>query len=207
MRRLAHLAKQTLRGTVSPVIEPVLTRQSALTPAAAWAACKIAPSVSPTAFESRSISALPELLPSKHDTDPEQHFSDQAPQHEESKESEAANHRRLSEMQGAASRQKLSRLKMQLPSSEETLERLQSHNNTSCSGQSLPERPALHWREVVEGLRQQNEQTDLRGERMLTDTFGCVSPPSIHRAVPACALIPRSVISISSISTNLNPHT
>lgn len=77
-------------------------------------------------------------------------------------------------MQRAASSQG-SRRKLQLPSAEETMERLQAHRSASCSGDSQQEAPALHWREFVEGLRQQTEHAELTGAQMLTDTFGCVA--------------------------------
>ena len=171
MRGLSRLANHFLRVPLAQAAESVLTRQSALTPAAA---CKTAPSVSPMILESRCFSALPELLPNKHETEtaPELQYADHN-LHSESGQSEAANHRRLSEMRRAASRQKPSRRTIQLPSSQETSERLQSHKNASCSGPSPQEGPALHWREVVEGLRQQNAQRDQTGAQMLTDTFGC----------------------------------
>lgn len=174
MRRAVGLASHSLEGTLSALVESVLPCQSALTQGMVQAACKYGLSVT---MGVRWNSALPEPMSSKHGAEREQHFSNSVPRHSfahDTSASESAHKRRLSEMQHAVRSQKGPMPRLQLPTAEETQERLKSHSSASCSGQSSHDGPAMHWREAVEALRLQNQHTDLTGREMLTDTFGCV---------------------------------
>ena len=186
MRRGVSLAGRRLEGALSALVESVSPCQSALTPGMVRAACKPASSYQPVAVGVRQNSALPEIVSSKHEAEPEQHFTISAPRHgfaHDTTASEAAHARRLSEMQHAARSQKGPRPRLQLPTAEEAQERLKSNSSASCSGQNPQDGPVLHWREAVEGLRLQNQQTNLTGREMLTDTFGCADTPELMRCL------------------------